>query len=195
LGRVLRGRRIRGLGENGLREGSIATSIYLPLSDVASLLPHSAPSIVGKVGKVVRKVEETFRGVTSTSDTSFNKFTPQHRKAAAFSFDSPHPTADSSALHSMRSSHLPSYSPCVRYQRGEMRLHIYVRTALVPALTDVEVVAENTGIGHFLANKGGIAARITFTDTSLSFVTCHIQAHEGKEHFQRRCNDISEVRG
>jgi hypothetical protein len=153
----------------------------------------SAPSIVGKVGKVVRKVEETFRGVTSTSDTSYNKFTPQNRKGAAFSFDSPSPSADSTALHSMLSSHLPSYSPCVRYQRGEMRLHIYVRTALVPALTDVEVAAENTGIGHLLANKGGIAARITFTDTSLSFVTCHIQAHEGKEHFQRRCTDLSEI--
>ena len=48
-----------------------------------------------------------------------------------------------------------------------MRLHIYVRTMLVPALTDVEVTAENTGLGHVLANKGGIAARVTFTDTSL----------------------------
>eukprot|EP00520_Triparma_pacifica_P015097 CAMPEP_0118639124 /NCGR_PEP_ID=MMETSP0785-20121206/4058_1 /TAXON_ID=91992 /ORGANISM="Bolidomonas pacifica, Strain CCMP 1866" /LENGTH=672 /DNA_ID=CAMNT_0006530435 /DNA_START=122 /DNA_END=2137 /DNA_ORIENTATION=- len=145
----------------------------------------SKPSIMTKAVKAVKKVEETFRGVISSQDTSDNKFTTTDMPT----------TADSTALHAMLERHLPSYSGVVRYQRGEMRLHIYVRSSLVPALTDVEVAAENTGIGHLLANKGGIAARLTFTDTSLSFVTCHIQAHEGKEHFQRRCADISEILG
>ncbi|GMH51159.1 hypothetical protein TrLO_g3571 [Triparma laevis f. longispina] len=100
---------------------------------------------------------------------------------------------DTKILHSRISKRLPSFTPVVRYQRGEMRLHVYIRNSLCQAVTDVEVAAENTGLGHLLANKGGIVARITLGETSLSFLSCHLQAHEGKEHYHRRCADLKEI--
>ncbi|GMH99615.1 hypothetical protein TrVE_jg1807 [Triparma verrucosa] len=100
---------------------------------------------------------------------------------------------DTKVLHARISKRLPSFTPVVRYQRGEMRLHIYIRNSLCPAVSDVEVAAENTGLAHLLANKGGIVARITLGETSLSFLSCHLQAHEGKEHYHRRCADLKEI--
>ena len=63
----------------------------------------------------------------------------------------------------------------------------------MPSLIDVEVVAENTGLGHVLANKGGIVARVTLGETSLCFISCHLQAHEGKDNYVRRCHDLKEI--
>ena len=96
---------------------------------------------------------------------------------------------DSKVLQELFRERLPNYDFSVRYQRGEMRLEILVRKNL-----DVEVLsvkAQNTGLGMNgvlnAANKGGIMAELLVEkSTRLSFCTAHLQAHEGKDHYQNR---------
>ena len=133
-------------------------------------------TFMGKMGAKIK-------GVSLSSDTSDNKYTSSPSDLA-------YTPADTKHLNSLISAHLPSYTPIIRYQRGEMRLHIYLRTPLVPALSDITIDAENTGLGHVLANKGGIAARVTLATTSMTFISCHLNAHEGAENRARRCLDL-----
>ena len=86
------------------------------------------------------------------------------------------------------------YVARVRYQRGEMRLAILVRKELAPLITKVETLAENTGIGGVIANKGGIISTLTIGGTTrLSFLTAHLEAHEGQVHYKNRCSNLAEI--
>ena len=58
-----------------------------------------------------------------------------------------------------------------------------------------QVAGENTGIGSVLANKGGIIATLTLRSTRLSFLTCHLEAHEGIAHFNNRNKNLIEILG
>lgn len=60
-----------------------------------------------------------------------------------------------------------------------MRLEILVRRQQIEASV-IHVTAQNTGRAG-LANKGGIAAELLINGTTrLSFVTAHLEAHEGR---------------
>ncbi len=164
--------------------------------------PHTTSQKTRKSKRVstefIAKISAKLRGLGHSQNESENQFNPRpQRTSSALPALLPtrlaHTVSDTSMLHDLLAKHLPSYTPIIRYQRGEMRLHVYLRSALVPALTDVEVIAENTGIGHVLANKGGIAARVSIGPTSLSFISCHISAHEGEDHYKRRCADLVEI--
>ena len=56
-------------------------------------------------------------------------------------------------------------------------------------LVQVETSAENTGfktkLGH-LPNKGGLVAKLGLGTTELCFISCHLAAHEGDDHFRAR---------
>jgi hypothetical protein len=55
------------------------------------------------------------------------------------------------------------------------------------------VKAENTGIGHVLANKGGIVCTFTIGKTRITFLTAHLAAHEGDSYYQARNSNIAEI--
>ena len=80
--------------------------------------------------------------------------------------------------------------------RGEMRLFILAHTKLSKDITNVHVAAENTGIGSIMANKGGIIVTLTLHHvTRLSFMTCHLEAHEGLTHYNNRNKNLAEILG
>lgn len=98
------------------------------------------------------------------------------------------------ALHEMLQARLPTYERIVSFQRGEMRLEIFCNSNVV----DVEVLrvsAQNTGRGG-LANKGGIVTELLVNgSTRLSFLTAHLEAHEGKSKYTMRCNSLATILG
>lgn len=56
---------------------------------------------------------------------------------------------------------------------------------------NVETATEATGIGHVISNKGGVAISLSYKDTSMAFVNCHLAAHQHK--VQRRNSDVMEI--
>mmetsp|Transcript_32395 Transcript_32395/g.47404 ORF Transcript_32395/g.47404 Transcript_32395/m.47404 type:complete len:591 (+) Transcript_32395:66-1838(+) len=99
-------------------------------------------------------------------------------------------------VEQMFADHLgPDFVLISSSKRGFMQLRIYVRAELAPEVTDLEVGAENTGIGGIIANKGGQACALTLRGTSLVFVSCHLAANEGKKELQHRNADCQEIIG
>jgi len=101
------------------------------------------------------------------------------------------------ALHTALAKRLPSYSRPVSFQRGQMRLQVYVRktNTNITKVDVVQTVAHNTGRAG-LANKGGIVTEIVVNDsTRLAFVTAHLEAHEGASKYQQRCKTIGDILG
>lgn len=95
-------------------------------------------------------------------------------------------------LHKLLDERLSSYQRIISNQRGEMRLEVYVHKSQL----DVEVLkvdGQNTGRAG-LANKGGIVAELLIAGkTKLSFLTAHLEAHEGNSKYQIRCKTISDI--
>jgi hypothetical protein len=97
------------------------------------------------------------------------------------------------ALHGMLEARLPSYEHIVSFQRGEMRLEVFCSNQI-----DVQILrvsAQNTGRGG-LANKGGIVTELSINGTTrLSFLTSHLEAHEGSAKYAMRCNSLASILG
>ena len=80
-----------------------------------------------------------------------------------------------------------------RVHRLQMRLLVFVRKPLADEVSDVQSAAENTGLGHVVANKGGQLVRFKVRDTTLAFISCHLNAHEGEARRRRRDEDVAEI--
>lgn len=78
-------------------------------------------------------------------------------------------------------------------QRGQMRLHLWAKRAILKDIADVRVSGANTGIGNMLANKGGIIATLYYRNTRISFLTAHLAAHEGVSYYKTRCDNIKSI--
>ena len=103
---------------------------------------------------------------------------------------------DTNKLNQLIKTRLPSYEMVTSSLRGEMRLFILAHTKLSKDITNVHVAAENTGIGSIMANKGGIIVTLTLHHvTRLSFMTCHLEAHEGLTHYNNRNKNLAEILG
>lgn len=76
-----------------------------------------------------------------------------------------------------------------------MRLYVLALEQLAEEISDVYVAGENTGIGGVMANKGGIIVTLTVRGTRLSFMTCHLEAHEGAHHYVNRNKNLAEILG
>lgn len=88
------------------------------------------------------------------------------------------------------------YETPVYFQRGQMRLIVKIRKEIAHHFSNVETYAENTGLGGVGANKGGIVTTLTVAErTRLTFLSAHLEAHEGKEHFHNRCKNLVEIFG
>lgn len=66
------------------------------------------------------------------------------------------------------------------FSRGQMRLVVFVRDDAEKAISEVHSGSEATGVGHVMANKGGLCITLKFWDTSMCFVNCHFAAHVGQ---------------
>lgn len=85
------------------------------------------------------------------------------------------------------------YDLVQEYQRGQMRLYLLVRKVLVPHISQVQVKAENTGIGGVYHNKGGIMVHVCLGQTRLTFLTAHLAAHEGSTQYKSRNDHVREI--
>lgn len=101
-------------------------------------------------------------------------------------------------LHYRFAQQLPEYQRAGSYQLGEMRLLIYYHPKKVKVKVE-QVSYKPTGKGGRLANKGGIVTQLavagidTKTTTRLSFVTAHLEAHEGEEKYQTRIASFRDI--
>jgi hypothetical protein len=94
-------------------------------------------------------------------------------------------------LHKMLEARLPSYDHIVSYQRGEMRLEVFSSQEIDVKV--LRVTAQNTGRGG-LANKGGIVTELLVNgSTRLSFLTAHLEAHEGASKYATRCSSLTNI--
>ncbi len=99
---------------------------------------------------------------------------------------------DTHFFHQMLSGILPSYTRDVSYQRGQMRLIIFHKKDLT-SFNLLSVKAQNTGKGG-RDNKGGIVAECEVgPGTRISFLTAHLEAHEGLEKYNTRCSTIADI--
>mmetsp|Transcript_59726 Transcript_59726/g.146533 ORF Transcript_59726/g.146533 Transcript_59726/m.146533 type:complete len:1015 (-) Transcript_59726:3892-6936(-) len=128
---------------------------------------------------------------------------------------------DTQYIHTMLRRHLPSYKRAVSYQRGQMRLLVFRYSnenkdnnnnnrngdsnnspstkSLAANKTNIEtfdvlsVKAQNTGRAG-LANKGGIVAEVDINNgTRVSFLSAHLEAHEGLSQYNTRVSTIGDI--
>mmetsp|Transcript_1378 Transcript_1378/g.2324 ORF Transcript_1378/g.2324 Transcript_1378/m.2324 type:complete len:619 (+) Transcript_1378:71-1927(+) len=74
---------------------------------------------------------------------------------------------------------------------GQMRLNLFAKKTEAKKFMDFKVASEATGIGHVIANKGGVAISLTYIDTSICFIAAHLAAHQHKTG--RRNSDVQEI--
>jgi len=118
----------------------------------------------------------------SSTDKERKKEDPDHEKSQG----------DTQLLHRILKDRLPSYTRAVSYQRGQMRLMIFYKKDKI-SLNVLGVKAQNTGRAG-LANKGGIVAECDINSgTRISFLTAHLEAHEGLSKYKTRCSTISDI--
>jgi len=100
--------------------------------------------------------------------------------------------------HGIESNQLPGYTRALSYQFGQMRLLVYYKAGtstddVLQSLDVVSVSYQATGKAG-LANKGGIVAEIAVNKTTkLSFLTAHLEAHEGAKHYKARNDSLQDI--
>jgi hypothetical protein len=184
-----------------------------PGSTRSQSVPRRKQSITDKLARPVQRVVLSVRGLTASRDHTQSENRSRRQKGRSQrgrpGFVDPsedvldplqRPSSVSQwdfgtqTLHQMFEERLPSYRRIVSYQRGEMRLVIFAHHSLVDAseVSVLHVAAQNTGRAG-LANKGGIVAQISVKQTKMAFVTCHLEAHEGKAKYEIRCGTLADI--
>ena len=62
---------------------------------------------------------------------------------------------------------------------GQMQIGVFAKNQLKPFVSDVHCAVERTGFADVVSNKGGISVRFAINGISMTFVSCHLAAHEG----------------
>ena len=152
--------------------------------------------------------------LSSHHNTTNNLITTPFTSEHGFGFPRRDWGGGAAVLHGMLDQWLPSYKRAVSYQRGQMRLEVYAKQAQAKTSNDndssddddddddntnditVEILgtrAQNTGRGG-LANKGGIVTELLVNGTTrLSFLTAHLEAHEGTSKFKKRVVSFAKI--
>lgn len=73
----------------------------------------------------------------------------------------------------------PDYALLVGNQLVGTTLSVYCRTSALPHIRGVEVASKKTGFGGITGNKGSVAVRLDWHDTSLCIVASHFCAGQG----------------
>lgn len=80
-------------------------------------------------------------------------------------------------------------------KRAQMQQLIFARHSLDRFISNVEMSAENTGFLHVFPNKGGLCISFNVHGTSLTFISCHLTAHEGVKNCCLRNESTKEILG
>jgi hypothetical protein len=72
-----------------------------------------------------------------------------------------------------------------------MLLILYVKTDLIPHVTDVVSSSEGTGILGKMGNKGGVSIRLKLHNSTFCFVCSHLAAHN--KNVKRRNKDWDDI--
>jgi hypothetical protein len=80
-------------------------------------------------------------------------------------------------------------------RRAKMQLIIYCRRELKHAVKNVQTMKENTGFLHVFPNKGGLCVSLTVSETTLTFISCHLTALEGYTKCAQRNDSVEEILG
>ena len=87
----------------------------------------------------------------------------------------------------------------VHNRRVQMQLFVFARKEIEQCISRIEKSSENTGFLHVFPNKGGISVSMKVDGTTVSFISCHLAAHEGVAKCAQRnqsCYEILEgIRG
>jgi len=76
----------------------------------------------------------------------------------------------------------------------QMRLAVFVKKELVPRIRSVKVGSKATGLGNLVGNKGGLLVHIELENgETISFVSCHLAAHEQPKFLQARNHMVPEI--
>lgn len=167
-------------------EGEEETEVDFPFS-----VEHAA---AGKGNSTSTYISDPTESIPSKIATAVSNLAAQTTVQAAKARDIL--VANStSVLHKMLQNRLPSYTRHLSVQRGEMRLLIYSRTRKdnnhTVSIKSVRV--QNTGTAG-LPNKGGIVGQVQVNGTTtLAFVSCHLEAHEGLKKYKRRCSTMGDI--
>ncbi|CAM9391250.1 unnamed protein product, partial [Discosporangium mesarthrocarpum] len=95
-------------------------------------------------------------------------------------------------LRTVLNDHLgQDFTQVLSLRRMQMRLKVFLRKG--HHHQQGEITAENTGIAKVVANKGGLVCKLRLLGTTMCFVSCHLQAHEGKNNLERRNSSCAEI--
>ncbi|GAB5366732.1 hypothetical protein AAMO2058_001168700 [Amorphochlora amoebiformis] len=85
----------------------------------------------------------------------------------------------------------PKYILLKAKSLSEMRICLFAKKEESFKFINFEVATEATGIGHVIANKGGVAISVSYNDTTFCFINAHLAAHQHK--VERRNSDVQEI--
>ncbi len=72
-----------------------------------------------------------------------------------------------------------------------IRLCVFVAKKHAHKISNVRKASVATGIGNVIGNKGGCFVSLSFNETSLCFVGCHLAARE--ERYEQRCTNVQQI--
>lgn len=84
-----------------------------------------------------------------------------------------------------------SYIPLRKKSLSSIRIFIFVKRDDMAKISHVERSKEACGIAHVVGNKGAVAIRFNFNETSFCFVGSHLAAHQ--EKIGDRNHDFKEI--
>ena len=76
-----------------------------------------------------------------------------------------------------------------------MQLLVFIRDEHAEYIDSIEVKQENTGFLSILPNKGGLRISFNVYGTYLTFISCHLAAHEGYKKCHVRNESTVEILG
>lgn len=173
----------------GKTAGKAAVTAGKTAGKAALTASKAAKTSAGHVAKVGEKAavsaeKAARKGVSTVTTLTASR---EHKK------DNGQLISDGTAvLHQLILDRLPSYKRLLSFQRGEMRLLVY-SLEKYHNVTIKSVRAQNTGLAG-LANKGGIVAECVVGEgTVMSFMSCHLEAHEGIAKYATRCSTVGDI--
>lgn len=95
--------------------------------------------------------------------------------------------------HGLLTAHFPEpdYTCVAKLTAWDRSLSIFVRTALLPAVSRVRSDTANVGLGGMGVNKGAIGVRFSVFDTNFVIINSHLAAH--MKEVNRRNEDFASI--
>jgi len=72
----------------------------------------------------------------------------------------------------------PGYVRLAQRSLWQIRYVLFVRSQLVPSVSNLQENMLTTGVGGIVGDKGALGVSFQFNHTSICFVTCHLAAHQ-----------------